>query len=468
MANTAIEATAHVVRIIPRVISGRMATALLLIEGFVSVSIQMIVLRQLVPVVGYSINVTSIVITTFLGALALGYRQGGRHRVDIGDKIQRNLILVAMLSGLGLSYWLVEYVFSLYFARFDSALIAVALYSVFFLGPIVYFLAQTVVLLINFRQGAAAAEQAGETFHISTIGNVVGGLATTLIVMYYLGIAAAVVLNVSLLVLAYLLIANRLSLRSVVLSIAALLVALVFNVIVEREIFLVTTAHGNYSIADTREESGRYLFANGQNASRTDNLGIGHPYIEWFEDHLFAGQSVPTDILVLGAGGFSLGQGRIVKSTLTYVDVDERLAMIAESFLSPNSRLGGFAPEDARAFLIRTLNQYDAIVLDTYSQRSSVPAHLVTKEFFSLLRDRLTVGGVVYMNFIFSDDDSYTFSRGIDNTIRSVFAKCSTHRINTTSIAMFNLLYRCERNGLDSYGVVYTDGNTKAAFDISN
>lgn len=465
MVSTALDAKVGAQTILARRIGTRMATAVLLIEGFVSVSIQMIVLRQLVPVVGYSINVTSIVITTFLGALAFGYRSGGRLRGDIRKRIQQNLILVALLSAIGLSYWIVEYVFGIYFEFFASALIGVTLYSVIFLAPIVYLLAQTVVLLIEFRQGTAAAEQAGDTFHLSTIGNVVGGLVTTLIVMYYLGIAAAIFINVSLLSFAYLILSERPSIKDASAVVITLLVALVLNVIVERELFLTTTAHGNYAIVDAPQDDGLFLFANGQNASRMDINGVGHPYIEFFEDQLFSSSKGPTDILVLGAGGFTLGQGREDIGNLTYVDVDERLREISDRFLSPQARLGEFVVNDARAFLLRTDNVYDAIVLDTYSHRSAVPAHLVTKEFFSLLRERLTPNGEVLMNFIASDDDQSTFTRGLDNTVRSIFSDCTVHRINTEGVAFHNKLYHCQKRRMDEYSVIYTDHNTRSARD---
>lgn len=83
------------------------------------------------------------------------------------------------------------------------------------------------------------------------------------------------------------------------------------------------------------------------------------------------------------------------------------------------------------------------------------------------INKRLNHDGVVYMNLISTDDQSYTFPRGIDNTVRSVFASCSTHRIDTDGVALFKKLYRCERSRLDNNGATYTDKNTKAAYDVS-
>jgi len=467
MVSAAIDATISAEKTVARQIGTRLATAVLLIEGFVSVSIQMIVIRQLVPVVGHSINVTSIVITTFLAALAFGYRSGGRLRGDARRKLRRNLITVAFLSAIGLSFRLIELVFGIYFALFSNVLVGVALYSLLFLAPIVFLLAQTVVLLIECRQGEGAAEQAGDTFHLSTIGNVIGGLVTTLIVMYYLGIAAAVFINVSLLILAYLFVVVNTSATNAMIAAGVMLVALMFNVVAERESFLTTTAHGNYAIVEASNGDGRYLIVNGQNASHSDKAGMGHPYIEWFEDQLFESPSMPSELLVLGAGGFTLGQGREYSGVTTFVDVDEQLADIADEFLSPRRRDGVFVADDARSFLLRTNSRYDAIVVDTYSHRSSMPPHLMTIEFFTLVRHKLKPNGTAYMNIISSDDETFFFGRGIDNTIRSVFANCVVHRIDTPDVVLYNKLYRCQPSALDEYRAIYTDRNTRSATDAS-
>ncbi len=59
------------------------------------------------------------------------------------------------------------------------------------------------------------------------------------------------------------------------------------------------------------------------------------------------------------------------------------------------------------------------------------------------------------------------FPRGIDYTVRSVFARCETHRINTEGLTLYNKLYRCERSKLDDHRIIYTDKNTKTAMDAA-
>jgi spermidine synthase len=55
--------------------------------------------------------------------------------------------------------------------------------------------------------------------------------------------------------------------------------------------------------------------------------------------------------------------------------------------------------EDGRRFLQRHDRRYDLIVLDAFN-RTVVPFHLVTREFFKLCGARLAPGGYLEMNFI--------------------------------------------------------------------
>ncbi|HOX08744.1 MAG TPA: fused MFS/spermidine synthase, partial [Planctomycetota bacterium] len=59
--------------------------------------------------------------------------------------------------------------------------------------------------------------------------------------------------------------------------------------------------------------------------------------------------------------------------------------------------------EDARQFIRNgggRFEKYDLIILDAYSGGGQIPAHLVTREFLSQVRDRLADGGVLVSNII--------------------------------------------------------------------
>ncbi|MDP9490951.1 MAG: fused MFS/spermidine synthase [Actinomycetota bacterium] len=72
---------------------------------------------------------------------------------------------------------------------------------------------------------------------------------------------------------------------------------------------------------------------------------------------------------------------------------------------------------DARAFLRRTDHRYDVIIVDAY-RPPYVPFYLATKEFFSLVRHRLTPGGLVALN-VATTPDNHDLAREISGTLRT-------------------------------------------------
>ena len=56
---------------------------------------------------------------------------------------------------------------------------------------------------------------------------------------------------------------------------------------------------------------------------------------------------------------------------------------------TPAERAGRYAAMDGRAYLLRHEDAFDAIVLDAFAERTAMPAHLLTREFFALARSRL-------------------------------------------------------------------------------
>lgn len=452
---------------IERELTRNLAMVILLIEGFVSVSLQMIALRQLVPFVGSNTIITSLVVTGFLAALATGYWRGGMVKENHSARLQRNLVAVAIMAGIGLSYVAAGFFFEFTLKALPQ-LVAVALFVAVILAPIVYLLAETVVILINYTRGDHASEQAGNALNLSTWGNVAGGLLTTLVVMYFLGVGWSITIDSILLLIAYLLIipTGRIENKSVI---AVVIAAFVFilNVAFENSTFMQTTAFANYRTVEMADGT-LLLDINDSSASRNTDDDQGHQYIEFFEDRAFRGRDAlwPSNVLVLGAGGFTFGRGRdLSNTTITFVDVDSALNNIGAEFLGIESPDFNLVVSDARAFLLGNEATYDLIVLDTFSHETSIPAHLLTLEYFQLVRSRLAENGTVLVNMIMPKDEITRFQRGFDNTIRAAFARCATTRLSRPLIPVVAELYECQASAVDNYHMIYRDRDTRAAVD---
>jgi spermidine synthase len=138
----------------------------------------------------------------------------------------------------------------------------------------------------------------------------------------------------------------------------------------------------------------------------------------------------PLDILILGAGGFTMGYGD-TKNNYIYVDIDKDLLEIAEIYLleKPLEENKEFFPQGARAYLSENDQKFDLIVVDLYSNEMSIPSHVITHEFYKSVKAHLEKRGVVVMNIIASPYFEDDFSRHIDETIRSVFSPINRHLV---------------------------------------
>ncbi|HET8653800.1 MAG TPA: fused MFS/spermidine synthase [Gaiellaceae bacterium] len=76
---------------------------------------------------------------------------------------------------------------------------------------------------------------------------------------------------------------------------------------------------------------------------------------------------------------------------------------------------------DARAYLRRADERYDVIIVDAY-RPPYVPFYLATEEFFRLVRDHLTPGGIVALN-VATTPDNHDLAKRIGGTLASVLPR---------------------------------------------
>ena len=440
---------------------------ILLLEGLASSGLQMLVIRQTTAHVGSSVLITSIVISMFLAALAAGYYWGGQIQSKAYLRtLKVNLGVSIVLFGVGLSYVFVDSFFGAISALVGDPLIQLALYCALILVPLVFLLAQTVPLLLNTaKDSTRKSTAAGNLTALSTVGNVIGALLTTLVIMVYFGVGMAVFVNVTLLaaVLLYLLDLRQ---RSAQFAALATLVALSFiyvlNVKVESDLFDSTSEYSNLKVVET--DGGRALMVNQQFASFIDDAGRPWPYVTWMRDALR--QLDTPDVLVLGAGGFTLSADSDLDGHFTYVDIDEDLYPLAqEKFLKEKVR-GEWVATDARAYLLGAQRQFDAIVVDLFSSAAQIPAHTATVEFFELVDSRVAPGGLVTINVIADPRLTDPYSLRMDQTIRAALPRCTT-QLSQYAAGLQNIVYFC--TVVDTSGTQiaerYTDDRQSVGID---
>jgi spermidine synthase len=106
-------------------------------------------------------------------------------------------------------------------------------------------------------------------------------------------------------------------------------------------------------------------------------------------------------ILMIGLGGGSISTylGRAMQGVeIDTVEIDPGVIDVARKYFgikdSPRVR---YLDADGRVFLTRNKKQYDLILIDAF-HGGYVPFHLLTREFYTLVKQRLTPGGAAAFN----------------------------------------------------------------------
>jgi spermidine synthase len=106
-------------------------------------------------------------------------------------------------------------------------------------------------------------------------------------------------------------------------------------------------------------------------------------------------------ILGLGGGAITTYLGRFLPdATIDTIELDPGVIDVAKKYFgireTSKSRL---YESDGRVFLNRHSQLYDLIIVDAFTG-SYIPFHLMTREFYRLVRDRLTPNGVAAFNIL--------------------------------------------------------------------
>ena len=444
----------------------RQASIFLFLEGFASVAIQFLILRQVTPFVGSSVIVVSIVISLFLAALAIGYRQGGLVTRDHTLKLSRNLFIAATILGVFGSYLFVAGFY--HFLHHFEPLALLLIYLIVVMIPVVYLVAQTIPILVSAMEADTVGGKTGDALLFSTVGNVFGGILTTVVIMYFLGVSWALVLTVFILYGLAVAVSHDKK-RSLLLFIPFFTVVLLVNIGFDRYYFIDRTPYADYRIHE--DINARYFTANRSHSSKLDKKSAkGYLYIEHIKHIVnnYGKYMKDPNVLVLGAGGFSLTADGMLKMPVQYVDIDGQIAQTAEKHFLKKEVNGTFTVADARAFLRKETGRYSFIIVDAYNSKLSIPENLTTVEFYKAVSDKLKPNGLMISNMVMDPFLADTFSKRMDNTIRAAFLSCYSDVVQALP-GKNNVLYVCTNyaKAMPSPSeVAYTDNENKATVDF--
>ncbi|MEZ5814077.1 MAG: fused MFS/spermidine synthase [Alphaproteobacteria bacterium] len=421
---------------------------LIILEGYVVLSSELLAIRLSLPFVGSGTDTVSIIIAAVLMPLAFGYQAGGRFKpgfhntllngkifISVREKLITNILIALGFLLFGLSYSFLDAFFTtLLQMGLTHRVLLTTLYAALFIVTPVYLLGQTIPLTCNFFTREKLSKITGRILFFSTLGSFLGAVFSTLVLMSYFGINITAAVNFVILGLLITLLSKEKFSTRMALTWVLVAAGLIGNSgQVMRDLRIVKT--NQYNTIAVKENNGqRNLLINNNFSSMYTDKGEKHEYIEFIERIAITpipAEDGPKDVLVLGAGGFTLGADD-AKNLYDFVDIDEDLKDIAEQYIlkKPVGENKTFHPMPARAFLTQTQKKYDVIVLDIYSGALTLPEHLATKEFFESVKNRLKPDGKMIANTVLAPNFNSAFSRHFDNTIRSVFPHVSRHAIH--------------------------------------
>jgi predicted membrane-bound spermidine synthase len=417
------------------------------ITGAIVMSFEMLGSRYLNPYFGSGIYTWAALISTVLLALAAGYFAGGALADRTASlRVLAVTIIIAsayLLALPGFGQAVLEQVLTgIDDVRFASMIAALALMflPVTFLGMYAPF-----AIRLLLRSPQHSGRVSGAVYGISTAGSIFGTLGTTFLLIPAIGARAitlalglaGLIAGLMLLGIAHL--ARRAHVMASVLPMVLVLWSAspcraqgVIDTGIragllarpDGRIAHIETAHNDVFITKRQRQLVMSFQIKGWDYTESvidladpDDLPL--PYAQVMTVAIIYPPS-PQKILMLGLGGGSISTYLVrflPESFITTVEVDPGVIAAAKTYfgLRESERMR-FRASDGRVFLGRNRESYDLILVDAY-RGGYVPFHLLTREFYSLVKERLAEGGAAAFNV---HDGSKLYASTL-KTLRQVF-----------------------------------------------
>jgi spermidine synthase len=416
--------------------------------GMATLGAEIAAARLLAPFFGASTIVWANTIAIVLVALSAGYWLGGRYADRHPHKRGLCLLVLGAACLLALVPLVADPFLSLSVKAFDDVSVGGFVGS---LAGVLVLVALPVLMLgmvspwalrLKVHDVAHSGETAGRLYAVSTVGSLMGTFLSALLLIPLVGTQrtfltfALVLASVAALGLS-----RRWALAPLAMAGLMLVPVGVVKAAAEegaRVIHEAETTHQYARVVEFADGTRRLELNEGQavhSVYRRDTV-ITNDFWDGFLALPFAaGPSVPERVAILGNGA-----GTTVRAYEKYfpatridaVEIDGELTDIGRRYFGLHDRPEvRFFAEDARPFLHRTRARYDGIFVDAYRQ-PYIPFYLATKEFFALVRDRLTPGGVLVIN-VGHPEGSSALEEVLTATVRSVFPNVVRDPIEDTN-----------------------------------
>ncbi len=430
-------------------------------SGAALMGLEMAGARLVEPHFGSTIYVWGSIIGVFMLALSLGYWGGGRY-ADRSPKIQTlgtvllvAAVLVMMIPPIAPHFaaWMNE--FTGLDVRYRTLIACLVLFA---LPSICMGMTSPFAIKLAARQTSGIGTVAGSLYAVSTLGSIVGAHLVSFVLVDYVGAGAIVyaagVVLALVAVFCFFLGGGRFRGAGTAIAVVGVIGGYFGSNT------MLTQVHAMEQLLEIKESAYHYItIMNGRTQiypyQKPARLMMFNNLIEsgivldpktmdlppppaetacGYVDLLHLGMvltgQAPRDMLVIGCGG---GVGpRMFKEhyptetrLIDVVDIDPWVFELAEKYFNyPFSGDDVIKSHvlDGRMYVeqLEKDKKWDYIIMDAYSSGGRIPKHLITEEFFTTIRDRMTDDGVMVINVISAFEKP---ASGIDNSrlFRSVY-----------------------------------------------
>ena len=433
-------------------------TYLYMTEFFAGMSVMAVELaasRFLAPYFSSSQIVYTIIIGTVMIAMALGNIYGGRtadKNPDPAILYRRMLIAAAWIAAIpfagryliiGISGLLVLTVNTgfLIIAAFVSCMV-IFVYPLFLLGTVTPSLVRYIM-----ESTEESGEIVGRLGAANTVGSIIGTFLPTFVTIPAVGTAVTfIIFSGILFIIAALYFASVKKLtRTLVITLIVFILCTVFgahSAFAFWEDDLMYEGESVYNYLQVKDEGDRVILSTnvlfGVQSVKMKTDGFTGMYY----DYAIAGAAMADaakgegglDVLILGngTGTFATQCARYFNcSSIDAVEIDGKISSLAYEYfdMSPELELYEY---DGRAFLQAVDKKYDVILVDAY-QDITIPFQMSSTEFFTMVREHLTDGGVMIVNMNMHSDGEGAINEYLADTILSVFPNVYTADVAANS-----------------------------------
>lgn len=396
------------------------------VVGAIVMSFEMLGSRYLNPHFGSGIYTWAALISTVLAALCAGYFIGGW----LADRMPSATLLGTTVA-IGSAYLVVlplfaEAMLGTIFEGIDdvqagslAASFMIMFFPVTFLG-----MYSPIAIRLMLNTPLRSGQVSGTVYGVSTLGSIVGTLGTTFYLIPLMGSRAITLMLGAagvLVGLALIAVGRKVARNAPAVLLAALLAVMaqpapaddlidegIRKAMLSRpdgQIDHIETSYNDIFIVKQRNLLSMSFQLKGWdftqstiNLSNPDDLPLAYTRT------MTVAAAYPREIkkvLMIGLGGGSLSTylaRAMPQVEIDTVEIDPGVIAAAKKYfgLRATGRMRYIA-QDARVFLNRSKTAYDLILVDAF-HGGYVPFHLLTREFYTLLKQRLTPGGAAAFN----------------------------------------------------------------------